>query len=44
MEKQEFWFINNITHPLPDPPPLCGGGDSNGKHALKPHTVAVSVV
>ena len=24
--------------------PLCGGGDSNGKHALKPHTVAVSVV
>lgn len=19
MEKQEFWFINNIAHPLPDP-------------------------
>ena len=34
MEKQEFGFINYIAHPLPDPPPLCGGGDSNGKHAL----------
>ena len=21
MEKMEFWFINSIAHPLPNPPP-----------------------
>jgi len=25
-EKPEFQFINNITHPLPNPPPLRRGG------------------
>ena len=32
MEKMEFWFINDIAHPLPNPPPLraspCRGGGS----------------
>ena len=26
MEKQEFWFINNIAHPLPDLPRSAGEG------------------